>query len=282
MLVTMKEMLKEAQHQHYAIPAFNVTNLETIQAVVQAGEEENTPVIVAVYCGFFDKYISADYYGAVARIAAENARVPVAVHLDHSPNIAYIVQAIRAGFSSVMIDGSHLPLEQNIAITKQVVEMAHAVGVSVEGEIGVMPTGKDMPSDEEMSTLLTDPAVAKRFAEETGVDALAVAIGTAHGKYKRTPKLDIARLKEIRAAVDVPLVMHGGSDTPEDAVRQAIANGITKINIGTNYFLTYSESIRRYLAGKPEGEAFPVEMYVEVRKDLVKFCRTVLRQFRPQ
>lgn len=281
MLVTMKVMLKEAQLQHYAVPAFNVTNLETIQAAIQAAEEEDTPVIVAVYCGFFDKYIPADYYGAMARIAAEKAKVPVAVHLDHSPNIPYIVQAIRAGFSSVMIDGSHLPLEQNITVTRQVVEMAHSVGVSVEGEIGVMPTGKDMPSDEEMGTLLTDPVIAKRFAEETGVDALAVAIGTAHGKYKRTPKLDIERLREIRAAVDVPLVMHGGSDTPEDGVRQAIANGITKINIGTNYFLTYSESIRRYLAGKGEGEAFPIEMFMEVRKDLVSFCRDMLRQFRP-
>jgi ketose-bisphosphate aldolase len=280
MLVTMKDMLKEAQRGGYAVPAFNVSDIESIRAVVAAAEEQKSPVIVAVYCGLFDEYMPADYYGSAGRIAAERVEVPVALHLDHGRNIGYVIQALRSGFSSVMIDGSHLPYQENVDITKRVADAAHSVGVSVEGEIGVMASGESMPSEEEMSSLYTDPTVAASFAEETGVDALAVSIGTAHGKYARTPKLDIERLKAIRAATDVPLVMHGGSDTPEEDVKHAIQNGITKINIGTNYFLAYTRSLVNHLAAAEGRDITPMELFMRSRKDLVGFCSDIIQRFR--
>ena len=280
MLLPMKELLLDAQRNNYAIPAINVTYLESIQAVITAAQEEQSPVIVAVYEGNLDSYISADLYGEIVRVEASKVNIPISLHLDHAKTLDKIVQAIRGGFSSVMIDGSSLPFEGNVAITKQVSQLAHAVGVSVEGDIGHMTTGDELPdSYAEMQKLMTDPREAREFVAQTGVDALAVCVGTAHGHYKFPPKIDIERLKEIRSLTEVPLVLHGGSGTPKEEIREAIRHGIAKINVGTDYMLLYTRSISDYFSTHGV-QVKPVPTFLEVRERLVEFCREKIREFR--
>ena len=231
MLVNMKEMLNAARRSRKAVGAFNVTNYETAAAVLKAAEAENEPVVIQLYMRLFDTGKAFDLAGTLQRLAFR-AKVPVALHLDHGSTVKQATDALAWGYTSVMYDGSRSPYDENVKWTKHVADYAHALGATCEGEIGHVAQGDE--------TALTDVDEAVAFARATGVDALAVSIGTAHGYYKAEPKLDIARCAAIADALpDTPLVLHGGSGTPLADVRRAIESGIAKVNIATEFLHTY-------------------------------------------
>ena len=247
MLVNLKEILKIAEEKKTAIGMFNATGFDSLQAVIRAAEELDQPVIIA-HAEVHNVYNDISFVGPAMIAAAQNAKVPVCVHLDHGTSLDMIYKALRIGFTSVMIDASALPYEENLAVTKQVVEMAHAMNVSVEAELGRLVTG-EAGSKEEATNLkaedyYTDPEEAKAFCKETGVDALAIAFGTAHGFYTAQPKLDFEVVKKVAEATGLPLVMHGGSGVSDEGFRKAIENGIRKIN----YYSYMSKA--GYLAAK--------------------------------
>ncbi|MBQ6103554.1 MAG: class II fructose-bisphosphate aldolase [Kiritimatiellae bacterium] len=233
-LVNMQEMLLSARRAKKAVGAFNVTNYETALAVFKAAEAEKEPVIVQLYMRLFDTGKARDL-APLLRGLAERATVPVALHLDHGSTEKQAADALAWGYTSVMFDGSRLPFDENAARTKAVADAAHAAGATCEGEIGHVAMGDE--------TALTEPDEAAAFAKTSGVDALAVSIGTAHGYYKAEPKLDIPRCAAIAEALPgVPLVLHGGSGTPLADVRRAIESGIAKVNIATEFLDTYIKS----------------------------------------
>ena len=242
MLVTLKELLEEAKKEKKAVGAFNGTTLEAIQGIIQAAEETDCPVILQ-HAQSHDAIISLEEIGPILLYYAKRARVPVAVHLDHGSTYERCIQAVRLGFTSVMYDASAKEFADNIKETKEVVKAAHAAGVSVEAELGHVFTSKvgiseggsaDEADDyENLEDIYTDPQMAKQFAEETGVDCLAVAFGTTHGVYLKEPKLDLDRVAQIRDTIKIPLVMHGGSGVSEEDYRKAIKNGICKSNYYT-------------------------------------------------
>lgn len=242
MLVTLNELLKDAKEKKYAVGAFNVPNLEAIRAVIQAAEELGLPVILQ-HAEVHENLISLEEIGPIMLQYAKAAKVPVAVHLDHGASFEMCVKAIRLGFTSVMYDASSKEYEVNLAESKEIVKIAHAVGVSVEAELGHIFTsavgggegrGSDSSEDyEDLEDVYTDPDLAKAFVEETGVDCLAIGFGTVHGIYLKEPKLDLNRILQIKEKIDVPFVMHGGSGVSEENYRTAIKNGICKINYYT-------------------------------------------------
>ncbi len=232
-LVRMKELLEKADKSDYGIGAFSVANMEMIMGAVKAGEELNFPLILQI-AEVRLKHSPLELIGPVMIEAAKKAKVPVAVHLDHGINIETIKQALDLGFTSVMFDGSHLPLDENIKKTKEVVELAKKYGATVEAEIGRVGGSEDGTKD--INMLITRVEDAVRFYEETKVDALAVAIGNAHGVYKEAPKLQFERLKEINDAVEIPLVLHGGSGIIVYEFKKCIKYGIKKINVATATF----------------------------------------------
>ena len=253
-LVTMKEMLIDARREKRAVGAFNIANYETARAVLMAAERENLPVIIQLYNRLFDSEKAYDLAGMLHRLA-HRAKVPVALHLDHGSTLENVTKALRAGYTSVMFDGSRLDFDENARLTRLASDLAHAVNCSSEGEIGHVAQGDE--------TSLTSVEEAVKFAELTKVDALAVSIGTAHGYYKAEPKLDIARCQAIAEALpEVPLVLHGGSGTPLEQVREAIHNGIAKINIATEYLDTYLKSSRAELE-KLDGKFLPVDKFFD-------------------
>lgn len=243
-LVTTKNILKEAQEGHYAIGAFNVENMEMVMAVISAAEEMNAPVIMQTTPSTV-KYASLDYFLANAKVAASHAKVPVVMHLDHGSSFELAAQAFRSGYTSIMIDGSHSSFEDNIKISKAVVDMCKPAGIAVEAELGKVG-GKEDDLDGGDGGF-TDPQEAKEFVERTGVDSLAVAIGTAHGMYKGEPKLDLERLSEIREVVSVPLVLHGGSGIPDSKVQESIERGICKVNYATELRIAFTNGVNKYL-----------------------------------
>ncbi|MBT9173846.1 MAG: Fructose-bisphosphate aldolase [Syntrophomonadaceae bacterium] len=245
-LVTLKEVLAAAEAGGFAVGAFNANNLEIVQAIVEAAEAERSPVILQASQGAL-KYAGIKYIAALARVAAETSSVPVVLHLDHGTSFAQTMQCLRHGFTSVMFDGSGHVLEENIAATRRVVEVAQAMGASVEGELGKIGGTEDDISVDEREALLTDPQEARRFVEETEVDALAVAIGTAHGPYKGMPRLDFDRLAAIDRLTAVPLVLHGASGVPDDSICRAVALGVRKINIDTDLRQAFTGGVRRAL-----------------------------------
>ena len=265
-LVTTEKMLKDAQAGHYAVGAFNVENLEFVMAVLAAAEETKSPVIMQTTPGTI-KTAGLDYFYGMVKAAAERASVPVALHLDHGDGYDRCMQAFRTGYTSVMIDGSHHVFEENIEITKSVVRACHAAGIPVEAELGKVG-GKEDDLDGGNGNGYTVPSEAAEFAERTGVDSLAVAIGTAHGVYKGTPKLDIERLSEIRKVVSVPLVLHGTSGVPDDAVRECVARGMCKVNYATDLRIAFSKGLKEYLAKDPE--VFDPKKYSAVGREYVK------------
>lgn len=232
MLVNLKEILEIAEEKKIAIGMFNATGFDSLQAVIAAAEELNQPVIIA-HAEVHNVYNDIDLVGPAMIAMAKNAKVPVCVHLDHGTSMEMIWRALRIGFTSVMIDASALPYEENLRLTKQVTEAAHAMNVSVEAELGRLVTSESGEATEGVlrpEDFYTDPAEAKAFCEETGVDALAIAFGTAHGFYTAQPKLDFDVVKNVAEATGLPLVMHGGSGVSDEGFRQAIKNGIRKIN----------------------------------------------------
>lgn len=276
-LVPITELLKGAEADGYAVGAFNCNNMEIVQAIIAAAEAEKAPVIMQASQGAI-KYAGLDYIVAMARTAAEKAAVPVALHLDHGTSFEQVMKCIRAGFSSVMIDGSKLPLEENIALTKKVIDVAHAVGVSVEAELGKIGGTEDDITVDEKEALFTDPEEARIFVERTGVDALAVAIGTAHGQYKGVPRLDFERLKKIRSLVNVPIVLHGSSGVPDEAIQEAIRLGVRKVNIDTNIREAFVAAMREVLA-RDEKEIDPRKVLAPAREAAIEVIREKIRVF---
>ena len=273
MLITSKDLLVPARRKAYAVGAFNVNNLEAVLAVHEAAVEEKSPVIVAVTPSAI-KYAGLPYLSKIVRTAAESAPVPMSLHLDHGEDFDTVSKCISGGFTSVMIDGSHLKFEENIVLTKRVVDLAHPKGVSVEAELGRL-AGVEEKTVEEKEAILTDPNNAEEFVERTGVDSLAVAVGTSHGayKFKGEAKLDFERLEIISKEVDVPLVLHGASSVPkwifekavkygaqlegasgvpEEHIRKAISLGIAKINIDTDLRLAFTAAVREVLTNSPK------------------------------
>jgi len=247
-MITLKEVL-EGTEKGYAIGNFNVHNMEYVQGVVEAAEETQSPVIIAITERPLN-YYGIDYLINTVKAAEKNCSVPLCLHLDHGDNLDIVFKCIEAGFSSVMYDGSHLPLEENIANTKKVVEKAAEHGIYAEAELGKLQGIED--GKESTESALTDPDEAKRFVEETGVAVLAVAVGTAHGFYDGEPKLDFERLKAIREKVDVPLVLHGGSGVPEKSVKKAIEIGISKVNVGTELKVAFNSGIKSVWEENPD------------------------------
>lgn len=274
-LVPMTELLAKAEAGKYAVGAFNANNMEIVQAIAMAAEQEKAPVIMQASQGAI-KYAGLDYIIGMVRIAAESARVPIALHLDHGTSFEQVVKCIRGGFSSVMFDGSQLPLEENIRVTKKVVEIARPINVSVEAELGKIGGTEDDISVKE--SLFTDPNEAEVFVRETGVDALAVAIGTAHGQYKGEPKLDFERLKKIRELVNIPIVLHGSSGVPDEAITNAISLGVRKVNIDTNIREAFVARLRQEIEKNP-AEIDPRKLLGPGRDAAVELIREKIRLF---
>lgn len=251
-LVNSKELLLDAQKKHYAIGAFNVENMEMVQAVIAAAEAENAPVILQTTPSTL-KYAPTSLYFAMANAVAEKATVPVVIHLDHGNSFELCEKAAKDGYTSLMIDGSKLALEENIQLSKRVAEMAKAYRAcpSVEAELGKLGGKEDDLEVKSGEDACTDPVEAVRFVEESGIDSLAVAIGTAHGFYKGTPKLEFERLAEIRNNVSVPLVLHGSSGIPDEDVRKAISLGICKVNFATELRAAYTDAVKACIAQDP-------------------------------
>lgn len=249
-LVTTKQLLLDAQKGGYAVGAFNVENMEMVQAVVEAAEELKSPVIMQTTPSTV-KYADLAYFYANVKTAAEKATVPVVMHLDHGNSFELAMQALRVGYTSIMIDGSHESFEDNIAVSKAVADACHPSGVPVEAELGKVG-GKEDDLDGGDDNPYTDPEEAKIFVEKTGVDSLAVGIGTAHGVYKGEPKLQFDILSQIREVVDIPLVLHGTSGVPDEAVRECIKRGICKVNYATDLRIAFTKGVNAVLHEKPD------------------------------
>ncbi len=252
MLKSTKELLLDAQKKVYAVPQFNVYNLETIKAALAAAEEAKSPLILAVTPGTRE-YAGDAFMFALAKTAAMTADVPIAYHLDHHTKIEDIIPSLELGAKSVMVDGSMLPYEENIALVRRAVKAARPHGASVEAELGKLLGVEDGITVEAGEDALTDPDLARDFLRRSEADTLAVAIGTAHGLYKEQPKLDIERLKRIREKTDAPLVLHGASGLDDASVRTCIENGITKVNIATELKMPYAKAIRDYFEKHPDA-----------------------------
>ena len=289
MLVTMKEMLADAKAKKYAIPAFDVSNYEMIKAVIDVCQEERSPALFM--CLKPDMQNNGiKFITAMIREAAKEYTVPVCIHLDHATDIEDIREAINNGFTSVMYDGSVLPFSENAGKTREVVELAHAKGVSVEAELGhvgdaIAGTGEDVllsnsnAKEENPEDTLTDPEEVKKFIEITDVDALAVAIGTSHGVYRSTPTLRIDRLKEIEKMAGIPLVLHGGSGTPNDQVKEAIAHGITKINVYSDVLNGLNTGLKNKLNDIQNMSMWPIYVFEEANERMREVIREKIRTF---
>lgn len=263
MLINLKKIIAMAEESGYCIPAFNVYNTETIMGVVAAAEEAKAPVIIQVYPRLINQEVG--FYLAPAIVAAANrASVPICFHLDHGPDESSAQKILRWGATGIMYDGSVHPIEENIAVTKHIVDICNAVNVGVEGELGHIGSVNDDAMDE-----FTDPDEAARFVKETGVTCLAVLIGNAHGHYKKPPKLDIERVKAIRKATgNIPLVLHGGSGIPDDQVKAAINAGIRKMNIGTDVCCAFAEGAKAELDNP--NRSLAVDLFMKPSIESVK------------
>lgn len=264
-LVTTKQILLDAQKGGYAIGAFNAENMEMVQAIVAAAEELCSPIIIQTTPSTV-KYADLAYFLANAKVAAELARVPVVMHLDHGNSFALAMRALRTGYTSIMIDGSHELLEDNIAVTKAVVDACHPSDIPVEAELGKVG-GKEDDLDGGAGGY-TDPKEALTFVNATEVDSLAVAIGTAHGVYKGIPQLDLNRLREIREMVSIPLVLHGTSGVPDDVVRECIERGICKVNYATDLRIAFTKGVKEVL--NSSQETIDPKKYNAVGREYVK------------
>jgi len=288
MLVTLKEMLDKALAGKYAVGAFNVPNLESIRAVISAAEELDVPVILQ-HAEPHEGMVHLEEIGPIMLDYARRSSVPVCVHLDHGASFDLIIKAIRLGFSSVMIDASSKPYEENMAITKQIVQISHAVNVSVESELGAMFNstlgngGREATSASDFASLddcYTNPQQAREFVEQTGVDALAIAFGTVHGVYVTKPVLDLNRIAMIRKQINVPLVMHGGSGVSDADFKVAINNGITKVNYYTYGTMAGANAVREYLSGKkPDEKIFYHDIIDVATKGIKENVKAAMKVF---
>ncbi len=273
--VTSEEMMKEADKNGYAIGAFNVENMEMVMAVIKACEELRSPAILQTTPSTV-KYAGLDMYYANVATAAKKASVPIALHLDHGSSFELAMQALRAGYTSIMIDGSHDSFEDNIAVSKRVADACRPNGVPVDAELGKVGGKEDDLECDDPG--YTDPDDAVKFVNETGITSLAVAIGTAHGIYKGEPKLDFDRLSEIRKVVSIPLVLHGASGVPDESVKECIRRGISKVNFATELRIAYSDGIKAFLKENPDAfdpkkyDAVGMEHVTELVKNKIRVC----------
>jgi fructose-bisphosphate aldolase class II len=299
MLVTNRDLMVPARRNCYAVGAFNVQNLESLSAIAEAATEEKSPVIVQITPSAI-KYAGLAYISNLVKTAAQLVPVPMSMHLDHGEDFDTATRCVDAGFTSVMIDGSFLKFDENVALTKRVVSIAHPRGVSVEAELGKL-AGVEERSVEEREAILTDPKAAGEFVEKTGVDALAVAIGTSHGAYKfrSEAKLDLERLRLISETVSIPLVLHGASSVPEwlvekatkygaalggakgipeEQIKKAVSMGIAKINIDTDLRLAFTATVREVLTNSPK-EFDPRKILGPAKEAMKEVAESKMRLF---
>jgi tagatose 1,6-diphosphate aldolase GatY/KbaY len=251
-IISTKNMLRKAQQQGYAVPAFNIHNLETMQVVAETAAEMRSPVILAGTPGTYLYAGTANVVAIVKQLATEY-QMPLAVHLDHHETLQDIENKVNAGIRSAMIDGSHLPFDENITLVRQVTEYCHRYDVSVEAELGRLGGVEDGISVDAKDARYTSPEQAEEFVDYTGIDSLAVAIGTAHGLYQGTPELDFTRLEQIRDRVSVPLVLHGASGLPDHDIQHAIRLGVCKVNVATELKIAFSDALKQHLAQHPQA-----------------------------
>ncbi|MDF2959659.1 MAG: tagatose-bisphosphate aldolase [Paenibacillus sp.] len=266
-LVSSTPLLQEARKQGYGIVAFNVHTLEMLQAVVDAAEESRSPLILQTTVGTV-KHLGIEYIAGAAKTAAAKARVPIALHLDHCQSFDLIIQCIRAGYTSVMIDQSMHPFDKNVEMTKKVVEVARALNVNVEAELGKVGGVEDDIHVEDDMAALADPEECRRFVELTGVATLAPAIGTAHGIYKGEPNIDFKRIEDIAGRVEVPLVLHGGSGIPEAQVKRCVSMGMAKMNVATELKNAFTNALQRFFTEHPDD--LDPRSYMAAAKQVVK------------
>jgi fructose-bisphosphate aldolase class II len=259
MLTTGKAILDIANEHNFAVPAFNISDYAMFTGLVDVSEEKNAPLILGIHPDEV-RHVGADMIAAVTQ-RAHRSSVPIAIHWDHGASYEEILTAIRIGFTSVMIDGSMLPFADNIALSRKVVDTAHTVGLSVEGELGTIGKTDGEAEDGSDAIIYTDPEDALTFVQATGVDSLAVAIGTSHGIYPKNmkPELKLGLLKEIKDKVELPLVLHGGSNNPDDEIAQATKLGINKINISSDIKLAYHMKMREVLADESLREPLTIQ-----------------------
>jgi fructose-bisphosphate aldolase class II len=268
-LVTSKEILQAALEGHFAVGAFNANNMEQVQAIVDAALEERAPVILQVSQGAI-RYAGLEFAAAMVKAAAAEADVPVVLHLDHGTDFDQNIRCLRAGFTSLMYDGSKAPYEENVAVTSRVAHIAHVCGIPVEAELGRVLQAADGVTDEEVRAAMTDPAQARDFVERTGCDTLAIACGSVHAMQSAEAELDIERIKAIHAAIpETPLVLHGSSGVKEESEVEAIKHGISKINVATMLNQAFTRALRESLAAFPPEESDP-RKYLLASRDAVK------------
>ncbi|GAA0738716.1 class II fructose-bisphosphate aldolase family protein [Clostridium oceanicum] len=275
MYVSMKEMLEKANKENYAVMAINCFNLETARTVIKAAELENAPIIVNLFQEHLIEHSDSEIITPIVKTLATRSSVKIALNFDHGQNVVFLKKAIDDGFSSVMVDGSNLGLKGNIEMTKEIVSYAHPKGVSVEGEIGCLGSTEDLEFTED--DMYTNPKEALNFAKETGIDALAISIGTSHGNYPEgvMPEFDFERLKEIKELTKMPLVLHGGSGSGKDNILKSVKYGINKINVGCDFMNANVQAIKNVLSKNPD-----INYYVlmhKVEEDSINVVREYIR-----
>lgn len=277
MLVSNAYLLKKALEEKYAVGAFNANNLEQIQAIVMAAEEENSPIILQASQGAIS-YAGLDIISAMVLTMAKNTKIPMSLHLDHGTSFEQNIKCLRAGFTSLMFDGSMLPFEENVAITKKLAEIARPIGVSVEGELGRVAGTEDKLSPKEVEALMTQPEQAAEFVKLTGIDALAIAVGSVHRMQVQEAILDIDRIKAVKQLVNVPLVLHGSSGVTDDSMKKAIREGICKINVATALNVAFTQGMSSALKAKP-NEVDPRRILSVSREEVKKVVKQKISVF---
>ena len=282
MIISKSSILVDAQSKGYAVPAFNIHNLETMKTVLETAQELCSPVIIAATPSTV-RYIGKEFLVKMMEASQKTYDIPICFHLDHHENIDDIKALIEMGIPSVMIDASHHEFEENVRIVREIVEFAARFGTAVEAELGRLSGMEDDMEVEEKDQIYTNPKQAKEFVARTGIDSLAVAIGTAHGLYKGEPKLDIDRLAAIQMEVDIPLVLHGASGLPDELVQETIRRGICKVNVATELKMAFVKGLRGYLQAHPEASDpryyfhdAVAEMKIVIA-DKIKMCGSVNR-----
>ena len=275
MYVSMEGMLKEANRNYYAVMAINCFNLETARAVIRAAEQEQAPIIVNVFQAHLLHHFDSGISAPLVKTLAQRSKTQVALNFDHGQEVEYLLKAIDDGFSSVMVDASRFDLEGNIAMTKEIVQYAHPRGVSVEGEIGCLGASEGGAFTQEM--MYTDPEQAKLFYEQTGIDALAISIGTSHGDYPQgmIPKFDLDRLREIKRLTNAPLVLHGGSGSGEENILNSVKYGINKINVGCDFMNANRDAAAEILQQNPTINYY--ELIHEVETKSIELVRHYIK-----
>lgn len=278
-LVSSTPLLEDARRNHYGIAAFNFHSFEVLQAIVSAAKESGSPLILQSTAGTV-RHLGLDYIVAVTKVAAEKAEIPIALHLDHCRDYHLIVQAIRAGYTSVMIDASADSFAENVSKTKEVVKIAKPVHINVEAELGKVGGVEDDTAVDEQDACLADPEDCEKFVRLTEVSTLAPAVGTAHGMYKGVPRIDYRRIQNIADRVDVPLVLHGGSGIPERQLKNCVGLGMTKINFATELKHVFTQAIQQFFRENPAEKdprhymAFAQEAVQRLVKEKIALCTT--------